>query len=146
MVISAAPCSSHTVNKHNNRLFLLNFHSNIQGFNLPSQMPYNIIFPTELNFSIKLRYVFHFQFSLTFKTFVTFVTFSLFQSNSYSYVVLELRKCPIIPFIEIFLKQKPLNKTPQTKLVFLCALRCMDRSSAWFSQMPERCHLLKISG
>ena len=65
---------------------------NIQGFNQPSQMPNNVIFPTELNFPIRLKYVFYFMFSLTFKAFVIFVTFLLFQSNLY--VVLARGKGP----------------------------------------------------
>ena len=63
-----------------------------QGFNQPSQMPYNVIFPTETNFPIRSRYVFYFMFSLTFIAFVVFVTFLQFQSNLY--VVLALEKGP----------------------------------------------------
>ena len=34
-----------------------------QGFNQPSQMPYNVILPIESNFPIRSKYVFYFVFS-----------------------------------------------------------------------------------
>ena len=78
------------------------------GFNQPSQMLYNVIFPTESNSPIRSRYIFYFIFSLTFKAFMMFVTFLLFQSNLY--VVLARGKGSKNSIIEIFARQKTLNK------------------------------------
>ena len=75
-------------------------------------MPYNVIFPTETNFPIRLRYVFYFIFSLLIKAFVMFLTFLLFQSNLY--VVLARRKGPKNSVHKDLLKTKnPKQKIPR---------------------------------
>ena len=65
---------------------------NVQGFSQPSQMLYNVILPTKMDFPLRSRCIFYFMFSLTFKVFVTFVTLLPFQSNSY--IVLLRQKGP----------------------------------------------------
>ena len=94
--------------------YLLEYSNNysMQGFNQPSQMLYNVIFPTETNFPIRSRDVFYFLFSLIFKAFVMLVTFLLFQSNLY--IVLACGKVQKTAFIEIFSKQK----TPRPPAAF----------------------------
>ena len=59
----------------------------MEGFNQPSQMPYNVIFPTKTNFPIRIRYVFYFLFSILIKVFLMFLMFLLFQSNLYVVLV-----------------------------------------------------------
>ena len=88
----------------------------MQRFNQPSQMTYNIIFPTETNFPIRSRYVFYFMFPLTFKAYVIFVTF---QSNLY--VVLAHGKGHKNVHRDLFKTEKTLNKIfPDSQLRFAC--------------------------
>lgn len=88
----------------------------MQRFNQPSQMTYNIIFPTETNFPIRSRYV-YFMFPLTFKAYVIFVTF---QSNLY--VVLAHGKGhKNNVHRDLFKTEKTLNKIfPDSQLRFAC--------------------------
>ena len=91
----------------------------IQGFNQPSQMLYNVIFPTKTNFPIRSRYVFLFIFSLLIKAFVTSLTYSLFQSNLY--VVLASGKGPKNSvYRDIFKIKSPKQKLPDPQLCFTC--------------------------
>ena len=99
-------------------------------FNQPSQMPYNIIFPTETNFPIRSRYVFYFMFSITFKAFVMFVTFLLFQSNLY--VVLARGKGSKISVHRDLLRTKiPKQKNIQTHSCFYAPYQ------AWIGLQPN---------
>ena len=92
--------------------------STFSVFNQPSQMPYNVIFPTETNFPIRSRYVSYFMFSHnTFKTFVMLVTFLPFQSNLY--VVLASGKgLKNSVHRDLFKAQNPKQKNPRPSAVF----------------------------
>ena len=105
--------------------YLLEYSNNysMQGFNQPSQMLYNVIFPTETNFPIRSRDVFYFLFSLIFKAFVMLVTFLLFQSNLY--IVLACGKGPKNSIHRDLFK----TKNPQTPSCVLPTIGCVDRPS-----------------
>ena len=84
--------------------WLKNKSTNVQGFNQPSQMLYNAILPTKMDFPLRSRCIFYFMFSLTFKVFVMFVTLLPFQSNSY--IVLVREKDPKNSFCRYLFKTK----------------------------------------
>ena len=109
----------------------------IQEFNQPSQMLYNIIFLSESNFPIRSRQLFYCMFSLTFKAFEMFMTFLLFQSNLN--VVLAHGKGLRNSIIQIFSRQKnPKQKTPRPPAAF-CAPQ-----GAWIGLQPDLPKYLRI--
>ena len=57
-----------------------------------SQMPYNVIFKTEINFTVRSRYVFLFYIFLSYLQLLWCLAFSLCQSNLY--IVLAHGKSP----------------------------------------------------
>ena len=97
-----------------------------QGFHQSSQMPYNVTFPIESNFPISSRHVSYFMFSIL-KAFVIIVTFLLFKVTYMQFK--HVGKVLKITFIEIFLRQKTLNKKlPDTQL---CLTRLTVRGQAF---------------
>ena len=106
------------------------YFSYLQGFNQPSQMSCNVIFPTERNFQIRSKYIFHFMFSLTFKAFVMLVTFLLFQNNLY--IVLARGKGPKNSVHrDLFKTKNPKQKNPRHTAVIYALL------GAWVGLHPN---------
>ena len=89
--------------------------------------------------------VFYFMFSITFKAFVMFVTFLLFQSNLY--VVSARGKEPKISVHrDLFRTKIPKRKNIQTHSCFYAPYQAwIGLQPNWFSWMPQKHHLPKIS-